>query len=435
MRRFAVLAAALALGSCSAEERGKGLYIQRFFGECTSQFGSVTDVGKAEGECGIVTTLINAFRAEHPQARVSQNVVAWPGYTQLTAQMAARQPPDLVTMHTGVIPDYAGKGLLEPVEPYLAAAGLSPDMFTPAAQQGVTWDRQMYGLPWDTHGGLWHINLALFRKAGLVSADGKPILPRSPDELLAQGRQFRERTGKPYLIQSLVGDPAGAARILYTYMMAQGAPIFADPKHIRLNTPEGRRVAELFARVTREGIGTSNMDTPAAIAAFMSGEGGVYPTGTWMIGQFETEEKTRGRPLFGSYSVQPYPQLFAQNLMYVSGHAWVVPRRERSAAEKQAIADYFRFMAARNGDWARTGHLPAVQSVIDGPQFRALPHRSDIAVVATIGRALPGGVLRQNAIEGLVGEEMAAAITGQKPVNKALADAERRVNEFLAEVQ
>jgi multiple sugar transport system substrate-binding protein len=115
-----------------------------------------------------------------------------------------------------------------------------------------------------------------------------------PRGAAAHGRQFRERTGKPYLIQSLVGDPAGAARILYTYMMAQGAPIFPDPKHIRLNTPEGRRVAELFRQVTREGIGTSNMDTPAAIAAFMNGEGGVYPTGTWMIGQFETEEKTAG---------------------------------------------------------------------------------------------------------------------------------------------
>jgi hypothetical protein len=30
---------------------------------------------------------------------------------------------------------------------------------------------------------------------------------------------------------------------------------------------------------------------------------------------------------------------------------------------------------------------------------------------------------------------MAAAITGQKTVPRALADAERRVNEFMAEVQ
>lgn len=434
MSRFSAILLLVLLGSCSGSERGQGLYIQRFFGECTSNFGRTTDVAKAEGECGIVTTMINAFRAAHPEAKVSQNVIAWPGYSQLTAQLAARQPPDLVTMHTGVIPDYAGKGLLEPVEPYLAAAGLAPTAFTPASRQGVTWQGKMYGLPWDTHGGLWHVNLALFRKAGLIRG-GKPILPTSPEELLQQGRQFKERTGKPYLIQSLVGDPAGAARTLYTYMMAQGAPIFANPKRISVNTPEGRRVAELFRQVTAEGIGTSNMDTPAAIAAFMNGEGGVYPTGTWMIGQFETEERTAGRSLYRGYGVYPYPALYGRNVMFVSGHSWVVPKRERTPAERQAVVDFFRFMAARNGDWARTGHLPALQSAIDNPAFLALPHRRDIAEVATIGRALPDGVMRQNAVEGLVGEEMAAAITGQKPVAKALADADRRVNEFLAEVQ
>jgi hypothetical protein len=50
-------------------ERGQGLYIQRFFGECTSEYGTATDVAKAEGECGIVTTMINAFRAAHPETR------------------------------------------------------------------------------------------------------------------------------------------------------------------------------------------------------------------------------------------------------------------------------------------------------------------------------------------------------------------------------
>jgi multiple sugar transport system substrate-binding protein len=202
-----------------------------------------------------------------------------------------------------------------------------------------------------------------------------------------------------------------------------------------LDTPEGRRVAELFRQLTAEGIGTSNMDTPAAIAAFMNGEGGVYPTGTWMIGQFQTEASTEGQPLYNSYGVQPFPALYGRNVMYVSGHAWVVPKRERSAEEKKAVSDFFRFMVARNGDWARTGHLPAVRSEILSPAFLSLPHRRDIAVVAEIGRALPDGVMRQSAVEGLVGEEMAAAITGQKPVVRALRDAERRVNEFLAEVQ
>jgi multiple sugar transport system substrate-binding protein len=433
MRRLLLLLAALILGSCAKGDERTHVYLQRFFGECGAEYGSKTDVSKAEGECGIITTLTNAFNATDGKAVIDTNVIAWPGYPQLTAQMAAGDPPDLVSMHENVISDYASNGLLEPVEPYLKAAGLDAASFTRASQEGVTIGGRMYGLPWDTHGGLWHINTKLFAQAGLMRG-GKPILPNSPEELLAQARQFRQRTGKPYLIQSLVGDPAGAARNLYTYVMAQGQPVFPDARHLKVNTPEGRRVADFFRQITAEGLGTSNMDTPAAIAAFMSGEGGIYPTGTWMIGQFQQESVTPGRPLYGSYAVMNYPRLWGQHLIYVGGHAWVVPKRKRTEAQKAAIARLFRFMAQHNYDWARTGHLPSVTAVLDSPQFRALPHRADIAPLADIGRPLPGYVRRQSAVEGIVGEEMAGAITGQKPVPEALATAERRVNEFLAEL-
>ena len=435
MRRIAAaLLVALALGSCTKADHQTHIYLQRFFGECGAEYGGGTDIAKAEGECGIITTMIDRFNAENPDLRVDVNVVAWPGYPQLTAQMAARDPPDLVTMHEGVISDYAAKGLLEPVDSYLSAASIAPDSFTDAARRGVTIGGHIYGLPWDTHGGLFHVNTALFAKAGLMRG-GKPVLPTSADELLAQARQFEQRTGKPYLIHSMVGDPAYAARNVYSYMMAQGAVLFPDPKHIRLATPEGVRVVAFFRQINAEHLGTLNMDTPAAIAAFMSGEGGIYPTGTWMIGSFETEAETPGRPLYRSYAVFPYPRLWGERIEYVSGHSWVVPTRKRTSEQRAAIARFFRFMAAHNYDWARTGHIPAFKAVLEDPRFKALPHRADIAPLASIGQPLPSYVQRQNAIEGLVGEEAAAAFNGQKSPEQALRDAERRVDALLAQVE
>jgi multiple sugar transport system substrate-binding protein len=433
MKRAVMVTAALAVAGCGQPDDAKGIYLQRFFGECTAVYGSTTNLAKVEGECGIITTMINKFNAEHPDTPVSQNVVAWPGYPQLTAQVAAKDPPDMVTMHTGVMSDYAAKGLIEPLEPYLREAGIDPASFTEASRRAVTLNGRVYGLPWDTHGGLFHVNLALFRKAGLMRGD-QPILPRSADELLRHARQFKARTGKPYLIQSLVGDPAYQTRNMYTYLMAQDAVIFPDADHIRLRTPQARRVATFFRRINVERLGTLNQDTPAAIASFMNGEGGIYPTGTWMIGQFEAEANAPGRPLYKNYGVYPYPRLWGRHASFVSGHAWVVPARPRSPEQRAAMARFFRFMAMHNFDWARTGHLPAFRSVVDSARFKALPHRQDIAPLASIGQPLPGYVQRQSAIEGLVGEELAAAVNGQKPIERALADAERRVNNLLAQV-
>ena len=431
MKRLAALLALLAFG-CSPAGGKDEIYVQRFFGECDAQYGQVVDLARAEGECGIVTALFNRFEAEHQDVAIDVNVVAWPGYAQLAAQMAAKDPPDLVTMHQGVISDYVARGLLEPMDDILREAQIDPADFTTASRRGVTKEGRIYGLPWDTIGGLFHINTRLFAQAGLMRG-GKPILPRSPAELLAHARQFKRATGKPYLVQSQVNDPATHVRNFYTYMLAQGAAIFPDANHVELQTPEARRVVELFRTIEREGLTTRNQDNPAAIASFLNGDGGIFPTGTWMIGSFEQEAATPGRPLYGGYAVFPYPRLWGEPTPFVDGHSWVMPKRDRSPAQRRALVRLIRFMADHNYDWSRTGHLPAFRQIVESEQFRSLPHRRDIAPLAETGALLPGYVRRQGAIEGLIGEELQAAISGQKPIDGALADAERRVNELLAQ--
>jgi multiple sugar transport system substrate-binding protein len=434
MKRLALLVlAALSLGSCGLGDNRTELVVQRFFGECGALYGQSIDVAAADSECGILTTLINKFIAENPDVRVRVNVVAWPGYPQLSAQIAAGDPPDLVIMHQSVISDYSERGLLAPMDSLLREAGVTPDSFTQAGKRGVIKAGRAYAMPWDTIGRLFHINTALMAKAGLMQG-GRPVLPRSPAELLDHARRFRAATGLPYLIQAQVNAPDTHVGNLYTYLLAQDAVIFPDARHIRLNTPQARAIVELFRTLNAEGLTTRNQDFPAATAAFVNGKGGIFPTGTWMIGPYDKEAQTPGRPLFGHYAVAPFPRLWGQDAAFVDGHAWAMPRAKRSAAERTVAARFLRFLAAHNYDWSRTGHLPAFQAVLDTAQFKALPHRKDIAAMAATGAQLPPRVQRQLAIQGLIGEELEAAVAGSKPVERALADAERRVNELLAQL-
>jgi multiple sugar transport system substrate-binding protein len=431
-RVTAVALAALLAGCAPADDRPE-IVVQRFFGECGAAFGKSTDVAAADTECGILTTLINRFEAENPDIDVKVNVVAWPGYPQLAAQIAAGDPPDLVTMHQSVISDYSGRGLIEPVEGLLQQAGINPAAFTPAAKAGVVKDGRIYAMPWDTIGRLFHINTALMAEAGLMRG-GRPVLPRSPQELLAHARQFRERTGKPYLIQAQVSAPDFHVALLYTYLLAQGADIFPDDRHVRLDTPEARAIVTLLRQLNAEGLTTRNQDFPAATASFIQGKGGIFPVGTWMLGPYEAEAARPGSPLAGNYAVAPFPRLWGEEAAFVDGHAWVVPAAERSPEERAAMARFLGFLALYNDDWSRTGQLPAFGAVIASEDFRALPHRADIAAVARTGRQLPGYVERQNAVQGLIGEELEAAITGAKPVEAALRDAERRVNRLYTQM-
>lgn len=433
MKRALAALLLLAAAGCSGRDDRTEIVVQRFFGECGAVYGQSTDVSAADTECGILTTLINRFAAENPDIRVKVNVVAWPGYPQLAAQIAAADPPDLVTMHQSVISDYQGRGLLEPMDGLLRQAGITPDAFTPAARAGVVKRGQVYGMPWDTIGRLFHINTALMAKAGLMQGN-RPVLPHSPDELLAQARQFKARTGLPYFIQAHVNAPDFHVALLYTYLLAQDEVIFPDARHVRLDTPAARRIVTLFRQLHAEGLTTRNQDFPAATASFIKGQGGIFPVGTWMIGPYDAEATRPGSPLHGHYAIAPFPRLWGHDAAFVDGHAWVMPKARRDPRERAAVARFLKFLAAHDFDWTRTGQLPAFAAVLDMPAFRALPHRADIAAIARTGAQLPDYVERQNAVQGLIGEELEAAVTGIKPVGQALADAERRVNALYAQM-
>jgi multiple sugar transport system substrate-binding protein len=334
-------------------------------------------------------------------------------------------------MHMSAISDYQSRGLIEPMGPGLESVGVDPAAFTRAAREGVTKNGQVWGLPFDNWAPLWHINMNQFRQAGLVK-DGQPILPTSADELLAQARQFKAATGKPYLVQAMANETASYTRNLYTYLMTQDAVFFPDPKHIKLTTPEAHRIVALFKTLHDENLSTRDQDYPAATSGFMNGDGGVYLVGTWMIGTFEAESHTPGRPLANGYAVVPYPRSSEPRTRPMStatpGSCRIASGRRSSARRSIKLA---KFLADHDYDWSRTGHLPAMQAVIDSPRFKALPHRQAIAPLATIGQTLPPQVQRQFAIQDIIGDEMASAITGRKPIDTALADAERRVNDLL----
>jgi multiple sugar transport system substrate-binding protein len=420
-----------ALCACAPKQADNEILVQRFFGTCEPQYGGSTDVSAAQGECGIMTTLVNRFNAEYPQFHARVSTVFWPGYDQLSAQMATGDPPDLVTMHQSAIADFETRRLLEPMDDILTRAGVRAQDFTSAGLNGVTKAGHLYGMPIDTWAPLWHINLNYFRRAGLIK-DGRPVLPHSAEELIEQAKQFKAAVGKPYFVQSTVNEQATFARNLYTFLMQQNAVIFPDPQHIRLQTPEARRVVELFKQIYDEDLTTKNQDYAAATRGFINGEGGVYLVGTWVIGDFDAESHKPDRPLSNGYTVATYPQIFpGRDATFADGHSWVMPAKQRTATQRLAVQTFLEFFAKHDFDWSRTGHLPAFKAVVESKQFQELPHRQNIAALTAIGAPLPSTVQRQFAIQDILGEELAAAISGHKPVDVALADAEHRVNELL----
>jgi len=93
-----------------------------------------------------------------------------------------------------------GQGLVADVTDALEAFGIL-DKFSPSFIDLLGDENgRIYGLPRDGYVLGMHININLFEQAGLMTADGLPMIPRTLQELAETGQIIREQTGKAGLV-------------------------------------------------------------------------------------------------------------------------------------------------------------------------------------------------------------------------------------------
>ncbi len=408
----------------------------RFFGACEGDYGTSQDYKTARGECGVMTTLVNHFNATNTQnILVKPQIIEWgPYYQQLTARIAARDIPTIAVMHTAQLGDFVRSRIVEPIEDDLKAAGIDISDFTPHAKRGVTLNGSVHALPWDTHSWLWHINVGLFKQAGLVDAQGQPVLPKNLDELLAAGKTMREKTGKPFFIMASVApaDAGNSARGFWSLIAQQNASLFPNDSWDKadFSQPAARRAFEVYDRIAREGHITKGIDGAGALGGFIAGNAAVLLTGTWRIDDMIAAAAKPDNGL-KEYTSRIFPNLFTTDAVWADNHSWVMLRGGTNPQTRAAARVFLKYLWDNNFDWARGGgHLPVRQSLM--AEYAKLPQRPNVMRITEIGRSLPSDVRRQFGFQSLIGEEINNMINGGKPVDQALKDAQDRADQLLS---
>jgi multiple sugar transport system substrate-binding protein len=432
----AVLAGLLAAASSTAAvaQQKTAITFARFFGACDADYGTNTDLAKARGECGMITTLVNVFNATDTDGIVVKpQIIEWgPYYQQLTARLAARDVPNIAVMHTSQLGDFVR--ITEPLDEQLKAAGIDVSDFTPHARTGVTVGGKIYALPWDTHSWLWHINVGIFKKVGLVDDSGHPIVPTSVDELLGQAAKIKEALGKPYFTMGTLasGDAGNGARSFYTLLYTQGGTLFPsnDPNKPDFSTPEAKKAFEFFETLAKNGYISKGLDGAAALGAFLNGDGAVMLTGTWRIDDFLAARATADSALKEGYTARIFPNLFTEDAVWADNHSWVLLRGGNDARTRKSALTFLKFMWNHNIHWARGGgHLPVRSSAM--AEYAQLPERANVVKISEIGRAMPKDVRRQFGFQSIIGEEINNVINGGKPAAQAASDAQERADQLL----
>lgn len=402
--------------------------LARFFGDCDESTDGVTDVTQATSECEVIQILTNAFNAEDNGITVERlGGAVWDQYyTQLSTTFAGGNPPHVAVMHSHRLPDFAGRNLLLPLGDQLEPAGIDFSDYTEPAQDGATFNDEIYAVPFDIHGSLWHVNVDLFEEAGLVDGDGMPIMPTTVDELFAQAEAIQDATGAMYFSQDWFEFGVGA-RLFLGLVAQQGGSIVDADGNATVDTPEGQEALRVLNELASTASDPAQGYTDSQ-AAFLAGDIAVLHNGTWVVDQYNREATF-------DYAALSVPTLYDQPGLWGDSHQWVLPAAaNEDPAELEASMTFVAYLYDNIGAWAKgTGHIAPRTSVLEGGELDDAPQRDNYGDAAEIAVFVPKIAGWAGAWDALVDELQATWVSGKDPAT-ALTDAESRMNEELGRV-
>ena len=426
MRHVLLTAAAAATFASAAP--AQEVTLARFFGACED---AGTDTTTSVGEACIIQSIINAASAEIDGVTVNTLPTDWGNYyDQIKAAFAGGTPPDVFVMHAHTIPEFASLGALADLSGDLEAAGIDTSDWAPLALDGVTYEGGIYGVPMDFHANLFHVNLDLMAEADLVNDDGSPILPTSPDELLAHAEQFKAATGKNYLAADFAQFPIGV-RLVVSMLWQQGSNIFDAEGNAQVDTAETRAAINSIVQLFENDLADPRLNYADSQQAFLNGEAGILVNGTWVVDFYDSEAADPDVPLT-NYYVADFPVLFEESATWAGSHGWAIPAslKQDDPETYEAALRVIAFIQEHNLDWARTGHMSVLQSVLESDDYNALPHRDEYAATATMAADLPP-TEHFSAIQDILNRELQAIWLTGKSVDNALSDAQIDIQDVL----
>ncbi len=401
--------------------------LARFFGDCDDTTDGVTDVKQATTECEVIAILTNQFNAENEHGITVERLggAEWGTYYDaLNATFAGGDRPDVAVMHGSNLPDYASRDLLLPMEEQLAAHDVDTSDWTEPAREAVTYDGTIYGVPFDLHANLFHVNVDIFEEAGLVDDEGMPILPSSREEFMEQAQTIQD-LGYTYLATDASQFPIGV-RIMFTLVWQQGSDLVSpDGTSANVDSPEAQEALDFMLEMFEKGYADANANYDASQAAFLNGEAAILHNGTWAVDQYNREAEF-------NYMALDFPTLYSEPATWANSHMWTVPLQDDESRYDAAV-EFVTFLNNHVNDWSiGTGHLAPRTSVLNSEEYEAAPQRANYADTANISRLVPS-ILNWQATEDILKEELESTwLTGKDPA-QALSDANERINAELSQ--
>ena len=357
---------------------------------------------------------------------VRMQIIPWGTYyDKLMLSLAYGGAPEVFIVHAARMPEFAAFDTLHPLDTMFASAQppLSKNEFARVPWQASFYHGKQLALPLDVHPLGLYYNAALFRKAGIVDAQGRARPPRNLAEFLDAAKKLTLDTNKDGRPDQWGFVFTNQRSNWLTIADQFGGQILSpDMKTATIDSPQNIQALQLAHDFVYKYKIAPRPEGVDAWLQFRQGKVAMVMEGIYMLASLEEQ---KGLDFAGA----PVPQFGPQPADWAGSHMLAQPANIAPEAS-QAAWRLMRFLSDHSIEWARGGQVPARVDVEQSKDFASLPVQSQFA------RQLPiveYEVLspRANAIFPFVDPAIEAVLLDMETPEHALKDAQRRVEQVM----
>ncbi|MBD1995889.1 sugar ABC transporter substrate-binding protein [Leptolyngbya sp. FACHB-541] len=377
--------------------------------------------------------LIATFESENPETKVRWVDVPWADMqSKILTAVSAGTAPDVVNLN----PDFAAQ--LAGLNAWLDLGDkISPEQqqqYLPKIWEAGTLDGKSFGIPWYLTTSVTIYNQQLLEQAGipLPAAEDTEWEQVSTYENLAEvARAVNDETGKYAFFVTFV--PEDSAEVLQSFAQ-MGVQLVDEEGQAAFNTPEGRAAFQYWVDLYKDGLLPREVLTQGhrrAIELYQSGEVALLSSSPHFL-----ETVATNAPAIAQVSGVAPQITGSTGAKSVAVMNLVIPQ---STDQPDAAVKFALFVTNNENQLAfakAANVLPSTVEALKDGYFTALPAEvtpPDRARVVSASQMEDAQVLLPQIkdvkkLQGIIYDNLQAAMLDQKTVEQAIADAESEWN-------
>ncbi|MFQ6171191.1 extracellular solute-binding protein [Oryzobacter sp. R7] len=375
--------------------------------------------GFTGGDGPFMKQMVEEFNKANPNVTVSMNTLQWGDYyAKVPNAVSSGAGPDVGIMHIDQLATNAARRVIVPLDEVASGLELTESDFAPVVWSAGVYQDKRYGIPLDIHPLGFYGNTAQLTKAGV---DGLPT-DRAGFEAAVKALQEKAGVKNPFWVTA-----TWPAHLMFTSLIHQfGGGIYdGEGAKATFNSDAGVEAMQWLRSFIENGASPKNVSNDAQAVAFRQQKDSLTWDGIWMMNEWEKVKDLE-------WAAAAVPTIGDKPAVWASSHNFVVTTQATKDPNKLAAARAFiSYISERSIDWAKSGQIPARNSVRESAEFKELKVQSTLAEQlpnVVFPPSVPGiGDVTAPTFETAVNE----IILGKKEVKAALDEAAKKADSML----